>query len=257
MLVGLLGNLHDNHIALTINGNDYATSGSPYPDLFDPTVTFEKYVTSVGGFSTGLSYGLVTPSVGYMRFQDFENDSLPPQVDTVLAQLGTATALIIDLRHNTGGLVDITTSIAGRFAERTTTAAYVRYRNGPAHSDFTASIAQQVSPAGVRQFRGKVYLLTDRNTYSAAELFVLELHALGHTIVVGDTTGGQAGSPFARELQNGWDYQFPESIEYTLDGRAFEGTGLPPDVPVQNTTVEINRLVDSQLERAIALATGN
>jgi C-terminal processing protease CtpA/Prc len=81
------------------------------------------------------------------------------------------------------------------------------------------------------------------------------MKSLGHTTVVGDTTGGSAGSPLVRELMNGWTYQVPESVELTPDGAAFEGKGLPPDVSVQNTVLEINRLVDSQLERAIALAT--
>jgi C-terminal processing protease CtpA/Prc len=82
------------------------------------------------------------------------------------------------------------------------------------------------------------------------------MHALGHTTVVGDTTAGETGSPFSRELQNGWTYQFPESIEYTLDGRTFEDIGLAPDVPVLNTSAQIVRNVDAQLARAIALAQG-
>src|ERR1039457_6672766 len=68
VLVALLSNLHDGHILLGIGGNAYATNSSPYPNRFDPTITFAKYVQSIGGFSNGLSYGLVTPTVGYIRF---------------------------------------------------------------------------------------------------------------------------------------------------------------------------------------------
>jgi peptidase S41-like protein/tricorn protease-like protein len=253
VLSALLGNLHDQHILL----DDASTAGSPYPNLFDPTITLSKYVRNVGGFSSGIDYGLVTSSVGYIRFQSFDGTGWLPQIDTTLAQLGAVTALIIDVRNNTGGLSENALGIAARFAERSTTVAYVRYRNGAQHSDFTASFAQIVTPAGSKHFSGNVYLLANRNTVSAAELFVLAMRAVGHTTVVGDTTGGVAGSPFARELQNGWTYQFPESMELTLDGRMFEDIGLPPDVPSHNTTVQINELVDTQLERAIALATGN
>lgn len=257
VLVDLLSNLHDEHVELEIGGNVYTTSSSPYPNLFDPTITFSKYVESVGGYSSGIDYGLATPTVGYIRFQTFEGTGWTPEIDTALAQLGPTTSLIIDVRHNGGGLVDNAVAIAGRFADRTTTVAYVRYRNGRAHTDFTAPIEQTVSPAGAQRFSGNVYVLTNRNTYSAAEFFVLAMQAFGRTTVVGDTTGGQTGSPFARELQNGWMYQFSESIEYTRDGRAFEGIGLPPDVPIQSTRSEINQLRDAQLERAIALAMSN
>jgi carboxyl-terminal processing protease len=253
VISSLLGSLHDQHILL----DDAPTAGSPYPNLFDPTITFSKYVENVGGFSSGIDYGLVTSSVGYIRFQSFDGTGWLPQIDTTLTQLGAVTALIIDVRHNAGGLLENALGIAGRFAERSTTVAFVRYRNGPLHSDFTAPVPQIVMPAGPSHFSGHVYLLANRNTYSAAELFVLAMRALGRTTVIGDTTGGAAGSPFARELQNGWTYQFPESMELTLDDRIFEDVGLPPDVPVHNTSVQINKLVDTQLERAIALAMGN
>jgi carboxyl-terminal processing protease len=254
VISNLLGQLHDQHIVVGINGNDFPTTSSPYPNLFDPTITYAKYVNQLGGFPSGIGFGLVSPTIGYVRFQSFDGSGWVPQVDTALAQLGAVTALIIDVRNNSGGLSENAIAIAGRFAERTTTAAYVRYRNGPLHSDFTAPIAQVVAPAGSSHFSGNIYLLANRNTYSAAELFVLAMRALGHTTVIGDTTGGAAGSPLARELQNGWTYQFPESMELTLDGRMFEDIGLPPDLAIHNTTVQINRLVDTQLERAIALA---
>ncbi len=252
ILVGLLGNLHDGHILLEIGDNTYTTTTPRYPNVFDDT--FEKYVQWIGNFQGGLSYGLVAPTVGYIQLPNFDGSGWSAEMDTALKGLGAVSAVIVDVRHNNGGILENATAVAGRFADRSTVAAYVRYRNGPAHDDFTASEAQAVAPAGSRHFAGKVFVLTNRNTYSAAELFVLYMRALGHTTVVGDTTGGQAGSPIARELQNGWAYQFPESIEYTLDGRVFEDVGLPPDVAVQNTQAEINGNVDAQLERAIALA---
>ncbi len=255
ILVDLLGNLHDGHILLEIGGNTYTTTAPRYPNVFDPPPA--KYFQGITGFQSGLSYGLVAPTVGYVQLQTFDGTGWSAEMDTALTGLGAVSALIIDVRHNGGGVLENATAVAGRFADRSTVAAYVRYRNGPAHDDFTSSEAQSVAPVGSRHFAGKVFVLTNRNTYSAAELFVLYMRALGHTTVVGDTTGGQAGSPIARELQNGWAYQFPESIEYTLDRRVFEDVGLPPDVAVQNTQAEINSNVDAQLERAIALATAS
>lgn len=257
VLIDLLSQLHDGHVLLSIGGEAFTTSSTPYPNRFDPTITFVKYVQREGAFQSGVSYGVVTPTIGYIRFQTFEGADWSSDVDAALVQLSSVSSLIVDVRNNGGGLIDNATAVAGRFADHLTTAAYVRYRNGPAHTDFTEQIAQRIAPLGSSHFSRHVYLLTDRNTLSAAELLVLAMRALGRTTVVGDTTGGQAGSPLVRELQNGWTYQFPESIEYTLDGRAFEDIGLPPDVPIQNTSDEINHLVDAQLERAIALAMTN
>jgi len=253
VIAGMLSKLQDDHVLW--RGSRVGTQR--HGDYFAPTVTFGKYVQYGGGLPGGISYGVVSPTVGYLAFSTFEGSGWLSSVDSALTLLGGVSSIIIDVRNNKGGFLENATGAAGRFADRTTTVAYVRYRNGPAHTDFAAPIAQQVVPAGSRRFAGKVYLLTSRNTISAAELFVLSMRALGNTTVVGDTTAGETGSPFARELQNGWSYQFPESMELTLEGHGFEDIGLPPDVTVENAYADIQRQVDAQLSRAIGLAAGN
>jgi C-terminal processing protease CtpA/Prc len=202
-----------------------------------------------------VSYGKASATLGYIAIRSFEGNGWLPDIDAALAALDGANAIIVDVRNNGGGLLENATGAAGRFADRTATVAYVRYRNGPAHTDFTGPIAQLVRPTGSRRFLKRVYLITGRSTYSAAELFVLSMRALGHTTVVGDTTAGETGSPFGRELQNGWSYQFPESIEYALDGHEFEDIGLPPDVRVVSIYTQSGYIIDAPLALAIRLAS--
>jgi carboxyl-terminal processing protease len=253
VITEMLGTLHDGHVLF----QGMPPGASLLGTGFDWNTSVERYVQTIGSFESGVSYGMVNATTGYINIGTFEGHGWLSDIDSVLTALDGVSSIIIDIRNNQGGFIENATGAAGRFADRTTTIAYVRYRNGPAHTDFAAALAQQVSPSGSRHFAGKVYLLTSRNTISAGELFVLSMRALGRTTVVGDTTAGEAGSPFARQLQNGWTYQFPESIEYTLDGHWFEDIGLPPDVPVQNTPAQFDRSVDAQLARAIALAAGN
>jgi C-terminal processing protease CtpA/Prc len=244
---GMLGTLQDDHV--TFRGSRVWASSRA--GIIDPTDIVPFVATTMTFEPDGLSYGFVDSAVGYIAIGSFDGLGWLPQVDSALTAMAAVKSIIIDVRNNQGGFLSNALDAAGRFADQTTTVAYVRYRDGPGHGDFTSSIAQQVSPSGTTHFGGRVYLLTGRNTISAAELFVLSMRALGHTTVVGDTTAGETGSPFARELQNGWSYQFPESIEYMLDGRTFEDIGLAPDVTVLNSS---RRLTDSQLAQAIALA---
>jgi carboxyl-terminal processing protease len=249
-IAGMLSKLQDGHVEW--RGSQVGMP--PHGVFFDPEGPW-LFVRMEGSFSDGVSYGVASATVGYIAIRSFEGNGWLPEIDAALAALDGANSIIIDVRNNGGGLLENATGAAGRFADRATTVAYVRYRNGPAHTDFTAPIAQRVQPAGSRRFLKRVYLLTGRSTISAAELFVLSMRALGHTTVVGDTTAGQTGSPVSRELQNGWSYQFPESIEYTLDGNEFEDIGLPPDVPVVTTSSQIDKEIDAPLARAIALAS--
>jgi carboxyl-terminal processing protease len=248
----LLRNLADDHVLW----RGSREGGSPRGIGMEPTAP-GLYVAGIAGYTSGasgVSCGRVDSTIGYLRLASFDDTGWMPEVDSAIAALGPVESIIIDVRNNDGGLLVNALEVAGRFASRPTTAAYVRYRNGPGHSDFTSSISQQVTPGGPHQFHGKIVLLTSRNTVSAAELFVLAMRSLGHTTVVGDTTAGETGAPFLRELQNGWSYQFPESIEYTLDGSVFEGIGLAPDVPVMNDRRPDSRLSDLQLERAVSIA---
>jgi hypothetical protein len=255
IVIQMLANLHDGHILFR-----GGPAGTPlFGSVPAATVTYGKYVTFVASLpststETHVSYGRISADIGYIQISTFEGGDIVNDVDAALSGLKGVQSMVIDLRNNDGGLLDNATGAASRFAQNRTTAAYVRYRNGPAHTDFTKYIEQQVLPAGPSRFTGDIYLLTSRNTISAAELFVMCMHSLGKTTVVGDTTAGETGSPFARELQNGWSYQFPESIEYTLAGDAFEDVGLPPDITVRNTSQQISQRIDAQLQRAITLA---
>jgi carboxyl-terminal processing protease len=247
----MLSNLHDGHVLFR-----GLSVGAPlHGNSISPTITYGKYVSLIGDFSDGVSYGRASSGVGYIQISTFEGSDLVADVDSALSVLRGSLAIIIDVRNNDGGLLDNATNAAGRFATQRTTVAYVRYRDGPAHTDFTKYLEQQVLPAGRFQYAGDVYVLTSRNTVSAAELFVLAMQALGRTTVVGDTTAGESGSPFARELQNGWSYQFPESIEYTLAGTTYEDIGLAPDAPVKNTNRQIQSNIDAQMALAISLAS--
>ena len=246
----MLGNLRDDHVLFRGSRVTFGRGG-----IRSDPVNTSPFVQYVGSFSDGLTFGSVNASIGYINILTFDGTGWVAEIDSALTVLDSAKVMIVDVRNNDGGFLDNALSVAGRFAQTSTTAAYVRYRNGPAHTDFTPAIAQSVSPSGTKKFFGNVYVLTGRNTVSAAELFVMAMKALGKTTVVGDTTAGETGGPFSRELQNGWSYQFPESIEFGLDGREFEGIGLGPDFVVYNSFGPTGLVVDAQLAKAIDLGT--
>jgi C-terminal processing protease CtpA/Prc len=132
----------------------------------------------------------------------------------------------------------------------THTFAYLKFRNGAAHDDFTAEIPQTVSPAG-HKFTGAVQVLANRHTMSAAEDFILAMRTESNVTVVGDTTAGATGGPIARELTNGWTYEISEWIQYTPQHKIFEDVGLAPDVVVQTTAADYFARKDPALQRAV------
>lgn len=250
-IAAMLEMLEDPHVLLHTNERTFITREFPHT-VFDPDVIRARYLGRPTRASEGvLTAGLVAPTVGYVWLSTFDGTWTPGDFDAALASMPEATSLVIDLRENTGGSGAIARAIAGRFAGRAATYAYVRYRNGPAHDDFTDWIPRVVEPRGQR-FSGRTVLITNRRTMSAAEDFVLAMKVATRAITIGDTTAGAAASPLVRELPNGWTYQFPEWIASTADGRVFEGKGLPPDEPLPMPRYIADN--DPSLDRAIFAA---
>ncbi|HEX6964398.1 MAG TPA: S41 family peptidase [Gemmatimonadaceae bacterium] len=252
-LAGMLAELHDVHVSLTGPDESYHWN-PPYPDLFDSTIAFTGYVIDARRSPSGhLHYGrcLIDSTVGFIAIPSFTDVGWSGEIDDVLDSLRDVRALIIDVRGNGGGDTQNAIDIASRFADRERTFASVRYRNGPRHSDFTGNIAENIAPGGARRFTGPVVVLTDRQVFSAAEEFVLAMHALPTVTTLGDTTGGGSGNPLVRELPNGWTYQISQWIEYTPDGKTFEGVGLPPDTAIPIFPEDRNRGIDRQLRGAV------
>jgi C-terminal processing protease CtpA/Prc len=262
VLSQMLRELKDVHVSITPTGTAgttrYMAASDTARTYFAWDLVSRRYVpasrTTPGGH---VRYGTTAANVGYLRIATFMGGPWESEVDDALERLSAdgATSVIVDVRDNAGGQYKLAASIAGRFADRTRTFGYVRYRNGRGHGDFTNYIAETVSPTGPRQFNGRVYVLTNRRSLSSAEDFVLAMRTFPTVTVVGDTTAGASGGPIVRELPNGWTYQLSEWIEYTATRQMFEGVGLPPDIVVKATLAERNRDVDAALERAIALAT--
>lgn len=257
-LSGLLGALEDVHIVLHTGLRTYHYS-LPASETFSPNLVFDRYVRGAEETESGwIRYGrcAADTTVGYLWISSFTGAGWGAEIDDVLASLGDVRALIIDVRDNGGGDMENAREIAARFADRERTFAYVRYRNGPHHSDFTDYLAQTIAPAGAQHFTGPVVVLTNRAVYSSAEEFVLAMRALPTVTVLGDTTGGASGSPLVRELPNGWTYQISQWIEYTLDRRTFEGVGLAPDTVVLGSRRAIERGYDRALVAALRRVVG-
>jgi carboxyl-terminal processing protease len=201
--------------------------------------------------------GYVAPGIGYLHIGTFEDenfgriDDWAKDIDSVMAALKDATAMIVDVRDNGGGDAFNAQYIADRFADKQRLFAYGMSRDGPGHDDFTAPFAWYVAPDGPRQFTGPIVLITNRGTASAAERFTLSLKVLPYVILMGDTTEGAFPHAVPRELPNGWSYRVTTGIVLGPNHESYEGAGIPPDVAVSITPADSINRRDTILERAI------
>ena len=101
--------------------------------------------------------------------------------------------------------------------------------NGTLH--FTDPQESWVVPSARPGFQGDVVLLTGPDTVSAGETLTMAL--LGrkpHVTRIGLNTQGVFSDDLSRRLPNGWRFRLPDEVYLTSDGKAFDATGVPPDV---------------------------
>ena len=252
----MIDTLDDVHVSFNVGNvlryqsGDSATARRTY---FAEATVFLNYVTnSTFTPSRHMRYGRYG-GVGYVRIPGFGGEGWGQEIDIAIRALGDVPAIIFDIRDNGGGNDSNGRDIAARFTTERRTFAYVKFRNGPGHSDFSPLFVNEIEPGGLH-YSGKVILLVNRLDFSAAEHFALMIRSLPGAILVGDTTGGASGNPLKRELANGWLYQMSESITYDLDHKTFEEVGIAPDVVVKQTLEDLNNSSDPVLFKAVELA---
>jgi C-terminal processing protease CtpA/Prc len=141
--------------------------------------------------------------------------------------------------------------VAGRFARQPAIATYVRYRNGPGHSDFTAPMERPVTPRGSWQFERPVIVLVGRGSFSSTEDFAAAMRVLPQVELAGDTTGGGSGNPGLFPLGEGWQYSVSRWFETTSDGIVIEWNGIPPDLRVPASRADFQSGRDPVFEFAV------
>jgi carboxyl-terminal processing protease len=162
-----------------------------------------------------------------------------------------ADGLVIDLRGNLGGLVDMVRGVAGHVLDEPVSLGRMQTRGSML--EFRAN-PRKSTPDGraVEPFAGPVAVLVDELTASASECFAGGLQSLGRVRVFGRRTAGQALPAATRGLPNGDVLMYVIGDFVTPSGRRLEGDGVMPDqvVPIDREALAAGR--DPVLEAALA-----
>ena len=194
---------------------------------------------------------LTAKQVGYIRYAKFTYHFTPSQLNTIIKRYKNCDALIWDVRQNPGGAVFLVYEIISRFVDESISVFTFHIKTGPGANDFKDLGEVTVSPKN-EKFTKKVYLLTDRGTYSAGSIITLCARAAPRMTVVGDTTGGGLGIPNGGILPNGWKYGFSVSkILEVKTGKSYEESGIPPDYTVHLDLSNPSK--DEVIEKAVDL----
>jgi len=160
-------------------------------------------------------------------------------------------ALVLDLRGNPGGLESALLRLLGHFLPTTDTIGFVQRR-------------RERRPLVVKHgrgspFAGKVVVLLDSRSASAAELFARTLQMRGRAVVVGDRSAGHVQRSIGHGHQVGtqtvafYTASITDADVVMADGLRLERAGVVPDESVVPTAADLATGRDPALARALQL----
>jgi carboxyl-terminal processing protease len=178
-------------------------------------------------------------------------------VEDVMRMARKHETLILDLRGNPGGYVDILQWLTGYFFDKEVKIADLKGRK--------EMKPQMSKPHRDRNFKGKLIVLVDSRSASAAEAFARVVQLEKRGVVIGDRTAGAVmqGSRFSAMLGitmlgMGEGVFYGASITNAdvimADGKSLEGVGVTPDELLLPTAADLAAKRDPVLARAAAMA---
>lgn len=154
-------------------------------------VTVTKRVVTIPTVSLTRTFQIDGRTVGYLHFRNFVNPSYAALDDafSALKEAG-ATELVVDLRYNGGGLVDVATHLASLVGGVVTDGrVFAEFHHNDKNARLNETLRFDNPPQALTLSR--LFVITTRASASASELVINGLRSHIPVVIVGTTTYGK------------------------------------------------------------------
>jgi carboxyl-terminal processing protease len=182
-------------------------------------------------------------TIGYIRLERFSTESgreVGEAIEALRAE--GAQKLILDIRHNGGGLLDGAVAVADHFL----TDGLIVYQKSRLEQERTYRARRETIAANM-----PLVLLIDGGTASASEIVAGALQDRDRAILVGTRTFGKGSVQLVYDLSDGSSIHVTSARWFTPAGRQIDLQGLEPDIEVEQSQEAIDSGRDDVLDRAI------
>jgi carboxyl-terminal processing protease len=166
---------------------------------------------------------------GYVKIKNFQDRTdayLKKALDALRAGAhGELSGVVLDLRHNPGGLLDQGVKVADRFLD--SGIIVTTKGRGGRHVEIERAHHKDTEP------RYPMVVLVDGGTASASEIVAGALQDHGRAVVIGTQSYGKGSVQTVIELEDGSGLKLTIARYYTPSGRSIQERGITPDVWVK------------------------
>ncbi len=225
-----------------------------------------------------ITYRRLNDATGYLEVASFdvEPDAFSDQLTAAFSQIAKdkVNALVIDIRHNTGGNTDTATELASyiadkpfRLVSKVTEKLNAENRGlfgykGNIGEIISTEWDDYVQPnTSVNHFKGKVIVLIGPVSYSAAIVFAITVQDNQFGLLAGKATGGFANQSAQGNLFNLPHSQLRAYVATRLLVRPNGNSGVSaviPDLPIADKLQDQQNAIDTVLQEVLQqLRTGD
>ncbi|MEP7075329.1 MAG: S41 family peptidase [Acidobacteriota bacterium] len=186
------------------------------------------------------------PGLAIWKIPAFEFSDI--KVDKMIDRVKKGTSAILDLRGNSGGYVYSERELVSAFFDKEVMICNVLSRK--------KKEIEAVKGDGKKAFTGKLVVLVDSESASAAEVFARVVQLEGRGLVIGDQTSGKVMEALTFDhyfgLDNviGYAFSITDADLVMKDGQRLEKVGVTPDDRVVPTPLDLANSRDPVLARA-------
>lgn len=186
----------------------------------------------------------ITDGLGVIKLHSFNERAPLAFYEAGLNILGNnAKGIVLDLRNNPGGFLEVAVSLAGWFLEK---GAVVTVE------DFRSDDDRTFRANGNEAFKDTaLVILVNEGSASASEILAGAIKDHRNVTVVGEKTFGKGTVQELYPLRDGSELKITVAHWKRPNGESIEKNGIKPDIEVKLTEEDIKAERDPQLEKAI------
>lgn len=181
---------------------------------------------------------LLGDNVGYIKIRNFQEDTtqaLEEHLSQLMAEGGTLKGLILDLRNNSGGLLDQAITVSDKFLS----SGIIVVTVGPMGKRQELQKAKKSS----KDIKCPLVVIIDAGSASGAEIVAGALKDNNRAVLIGDLSFGKGSIQQLIDLMNGAALKLTVGKYLTPDFTDIQSVGITPDVLLVQTHVKEDEII--------------
>ena len=191
-----------------------------------------------------LKWEIKNDNIAYVQLFSFNEKAPYLFYKTALAiMLGNMKGMVLDLRNDPGGYLEVAVNLGGWFFEKGTLIVSEKFRSGE---------ETKYMSNGTGAFKDMpMVVLVNKGSASASEILAGALRDNRNIKLIGETTYGKGTVQDMEALKDGSQIKMTIAKWVMPSGYIIEQNGLKPDIEVKISEKDAEAKKDTQLERAL------